>query len=127
MATFTVTISNGLRVHGPTPTNKWGSFLWGENWGESKNGYFTITKVYGNSVAIASEVDKQTTKALSNGIAISSDANLGALQDGSGYDYIFPNNTTDPDNRYFPTWTAHTDPATTFTSGTGPTTTWSAA
>jgi len=35
MADFAQTVENGLNIFGASPPNRWGEFLWGENWGAS--------------------------------------------------------------------------------------------
>lgn len=117
-----------MRISGPSPTNKWGSFLWGQNWGESQDGYFTVTKYLANGVALSSDMaTAQITKYLSSILSIASRINFGYLADGSGYYYVFPDNVTDPDNRFFPTWTESTEPSTSFTAASEPSTTWTDA
>lgn len=127
MATFTKTISNRIQTNGPSPTSKFGVMVWGDNWGDSKDSKFTVGKYVGNSLALTGSVFKSSRKYISNSVAFSSRINFVGLLDGSGYYYVFPNNTTDPDDRYFPTWTAHSDPGSSWTSGVAGVSTWSAA
>lgn len=131
MTDFSITVSNTLSVIGPSPSNKWGAFLWGENWGESGDGYFTIGKNLTESISLASTVTPvaEFVKSLSNTFAVSSSLNFGArtLTDEAGYAYVFPNIVTDVDSRYTPTWTEAAEPSSSFSESSEPSTTWSDA
>ena len=117
-----------MRLSGPSPTNKWGFFLWGQNWGDSKDGFFTVRKYIGNAIAIASDMATASVrKLIQNTFSLSSRMNLVSLTDGSGYYYVFPSDVTDPDSRFFPTWTEATEPSTSFTTASEPSTTWTEA
>lgn len=125
MATLTKTISNRISVSGPTPTNKWGTMLWGQNWGESKDGILSVNKLLSNVLTFTDAFQSAASKLISNTIVFRSGVDFVSLSDGSGYKYVFPDNTTDPDNRYFPTWTEHSDPGTDYDADERPDTTWS--
>jgi len=117
-----------MRVEGPSPTSKWGDMVWGvDNWGDSKNTNFAIGKYISDSLTIADIFGKNSAKTFSETIAVVSRVNFVSLRDGNGYYYVFPDNVTDPDNRYFPTWTDTTDPVDRFTAVSAVSTTWSDA
>lgn len=126
MATLTKTISVGIRVSGPSPTSKWGAFLWGQKWGESGDGYFTVFKYVANSVALSSDmVSAQAEKWISAGsVVCSSRVNFGTLSDGSGWNYVFVSDVTDPDDRSFAQWTEESNSSSGFSEDSEPTTSW---
>jgi hypothetical protein len=126
VADLSITISNRISVSGPSPTNKWGSFNWGQNWGESGDGYFTVGKNLSESIALAVAVTPvmEFNRTISDGITVSSSINFGTLTDGSGYSYVFPNNVTDLDSRFIPTWAESSEASTSFSESSEPSTTW---
>jgi hypothetical protein len=124
MADFAITVSNTLRVVGPAPSSKWGVFNWGGLWGGTDDLIFSVGKLITNSLGLSSAIYKSLTKAISNTVDLNSRMNLGSLRDENGYYYVFPDNVTDPDDRYFPTWTQSSEPSTSFTTSTDPSTSW---
>lgn len=127
MADLSITIQNRLSVSGPSPTNKWGAFNWGENWGESGDGYFTVGKNLSAGVSFSDNIDVTLTKVFGNSLSIGSRINFGTLTDGSGYAYVFPDGVTDIDDRYIPTWTEASEPTQSFSEASEPSTTWTDA
>ena len=124
MADFAITVSNTLRVVGPAPSSKWGAFNWGGLWGGTDDLIFSVEKLLANGISISTAIYKSLSRTISNTVTTASRMNLGSLRDENGYYYVFPDNVTDPDNRYFPTWTESSEPSTSFTTSTEPTTSW---
>jgi hypothetical protein len=127
VADLSITISNSLNVSGPSPTSKWGTMVWGVgHWAEDKDSYFTVGKNLAESIAMAVAVTPvmEFRRTISEGITVSSTINFGTLTDGSGYSYVFPNNVTDLDSRFIPTWTEGAEPSTSFSESSEPSTTW---
>ena len=153
MANFTKNISNTVQCLGEGPTTKWGqangatyTMTWGTTkWGEGSFSMFfkvikviansepiTTTiykrsvKIVSNSEAVTSEVGKLTNRFITNDLTVVGDLGSEVLKDGSGlYRYVFTSTATDGENRSFASWTAGTDPSTTFTSATAGSTSWS--
>lgn len=128
MADLVQNISNSLNLFGGSPSSKWnaynwGSFLWGEG---TANTLRVVDKLIENSQASDTTITKQATyiRTISNSQAMTSDPDLLTVSDGSGYDYVVPDDTTDWEERYDPTYTEQSNPADNWTAQTF-TTNWS--
>lgn len=133
MADFTKTLTNSVNLFALSPSTKWGQSFGAPYtmvWGTTKWGYgsfdqiFAIGKLISNSISPDTALQLNTTKVLSNDISIQSDLSSEELRNGS-WSYVFPSNTTDGEDRYFPTWTDSTASTTSFSCGSVSTTTWS--
>lgn len=129
MADLTISVQNRMNVSGPSPTNKWGSFQWGERWGESGDAVYAVIKlIAAGTLSLSSDVSVLSIeKTISNTLSLSSSINFGTLVDGNGYAYVFPNNVTDLDSRYFPSWSESTEASTSYSEASEPSTTWTEA
>ncbi len=155
MADHSITISNSLYTWGVAPSNKWGEFNWNAFlWGEGANDLQVLTlhyidvgsatplsamsiSAYFFPTAIANSVTLDTSVtvtvayvmsiSIANTLEPTADMYSETLSDGSGWDYIFPNNTSNIDNKVTPTYTAASDPGTSWSSASGVTSTWSDA
>ena len=132
MANYSVTISNTVNVFGPESTNKWGG-SWGAVWGNFLWGYGNsdldtrVVKLLEESLSLTDSVTVSVYfyKVISETLNPTTDMGSETLQDGSGYYYVFPDNTTDAENRDFPTWAEGSVTAQSFTCQAVGGTSWS--
>ncbi len=133
MANYVKTITNSVNLFGLAPSTKWGqsfgypyTMVWGTTkWGEgSFNQIFSITKLISNSITPDTAIQLNTTKVLSNDLTINSDLSSEEILNGS-WNYVFPSNTIDGENRDFTSWTEGADISSTFTCQAAGSTTWS--
>lgn len=125
MADFNITISNTLAVLSPTPTSKWGTMQWGDNWGETRDLNFEIYKYIADTATLSDTWYKSIYRTISNSISTVSAMDRCCLQDGSGYEYYFPGGTTDPDDELNPTYTEQSASDPGWTQTTDDTQSWS--
>jgi len=115
LADLSQNISNSLNLFGGAPANQWGAITWGvDDWGYGANStLLRFTKLVANAQASDTAITKSGNfvRTIENTQGLSSAPDALYLQDGSGYFYIAPNNTTDLEERYTPDWTAGSDPA----------------
>lgn len=125
MANYTQTISMNLRVHGGSPTNKWGSMVWGSDlWGASEDLVTTVYKGISNSISTDNNISKSFTKVLVNNISITVDMLSEQLQDGSGYNYVLIGGTIEGESRNLISYTEDGSPDLTYTVDGDPSTEW---
>lgn len=125
MADFTKTVSNGLRLFGPSPTNNWGTMLWGQNWAYGDVDFITaIAKTLSNSFVLSNTVSLQANffPTISNSISVSGDLIMEGLIDSNGYNYFFPDENGE--NRPNTSYNMIVDTATSFTTLTNTQTVW---
>jgi hypothetical protein len=127
MVALNITITNRLNVFGPAPSNKWADYLWNSfNWGEGTADLQAfVLKTLSNSIAPDSSASLGLVHPISNSLAPTTAMGSERLKDGSGYDYVFPDDTTEGEDRDFPTWTEPGAAASTWTPATDPSTSWS--
>jgi hypothetical protein len=128
LADLSITVSNQLNVFGAAPSDKWGAFNWNAfTWGDgtadlgvhvvklisetltpdSAMGGFSVVMLVSDSLTPTSEMTSET------------------LRDAAGYSYVFPDRTTDAENRDFVTWTAGSTGTVTWTASSTTSTSWS--
>ncbi len=126
MADFTITVSSSLRLFGIAPPNNWNEINWGENWGYgSRTTLLAVQKLVQSDVTPDSLIAKESAVLAGSSLGIDSETGSETLTDGSGYSYIFPKPTTEAEDRVTSTYTDSSEPSTSFTAGTEPTTSWS--
>lgn len=129
MTDYTKTLTDTLRVHGPQPTSKWGTMLWGENWGigtelqtdvdkGALSGTITLDDSYTRSISLAT---------LTGTISLSGALNDLNLADSNGYSYVFTYPTNDSEDRANTTYTKASTQGTSWTEGSEAGTSWSDA
>lgn len=108
MPELSITVASTFGVFGLSPTNKWGSMVWGtDNWGNTEDLTFEIEKVYGNTQSMTISIikdaeisvsstqsvsdgySKEPDKSFANSINMSSDATEIIRIDAAGFYYIF--------------------------------------
>lgn len=99
----------------------WGTTKWGYG---SFNQIFSIGKNISNSLSMDSSLQLNTSKVLSSTIAVTSDLSSEQLKNGS-WNYVFPSNASDGENRDFTSWADGSDASTSFTCLAASTSTWS--
>ena len=129
MVDHLVTISNTLTLLGAADTNKWDAYNWGSfNWGEGSVDLEThFTKFLEDSITLDSAVSAEAAFVvnISETLTLSGDLGSQQLQDAAGYSYVFPDRTTEGEDRDFTTWTAGTASSSVWTSAAATSTTWS--
>lgn len=149
MTNYNQTVVEGLRVFGGAPTNKWNAYTWNSfKWGEGTNPSIVSTIVLMSEVATPSQTDTpsayfytevaeaaapEQTDTISayrytevaEDVSPAMAPTLEVIGDGSGYSYVFPNNTTNLVESDTTPWSSGTVGAVTWSSGTVSTTTWS--
>lgn len=144
MADLSVTIAVTTTVMGLSPATVWNQGQWGSfNWGYTGDFVTEVTKGIDNSEAATTSFNFEVTHAVEESlpsdstlafeyekhidVSVSPTSGLPAwyLQDGSGYFYVFPDRTTDGEERDYPTWTSGAVAAGAWTSSTVGSTTWS--
>jgi len=128
MADFSITISSSLALIGKDPPNLWNEYNWNEfNWGSgdplddliqdvsklitNSQGIATgvIRDIFhltdGNTLTLTSAIIARVFKLISNSQALGSDPSRQVLSSGNGWDYIFPSDATNAEDRDFPNWT----------------------
>lgn len=135
MADYSKTINETIRVFGPDPTTKWGTYqapeyvmTWGsDNWGYgSEDLYQKVVKVIDDSQASSDSINsKSIRKSISEANQfLSDDVDHLFLRLGSWYKE-FVSQTNDGDDQSVTSYTAGSNGNGTYTKITDPTTTWS--
>lgn len=132
MADFLITVTNSVRSFGPAPSTKWGAgspytMTWGTSkWGEGTQDLIvSVTKYLSNSQGSDTTLYKSNSKFYSSSVSPTGEMSREVLSDGSGYSYLYPDNTTDLEGRDFTTFTSGTAQTTSYSSATAQSTTWS--
>ena len=124
-----MTISNRLNLFGPAPSDKWGGYNWGEFlWGEGTADLPTRSqKLISETQTVSDSLTLHAAFYISLSDTFTLDGDMGSesLQDGSGYYYVFPDNTTEAENRDIPTWAEGTGSSQSFTCQAAGTSSWS--
>lgn len=124
MADWSKTISEAVQVQGPSYTNKWGEFLWGQKWGDQQDPAFIIGKNLLESITQTDLIAKQITRFFADSVTWDDDTIDIFLRDGAGYYYEFPDRVVDADDRISITWTDDTNTSTTWTKSGTASTSW---
>jgi hypothetical protein len=124
MADFTKTISEDVQVMGPSYTNKWGEFLWGQKWGDQQDPAFIIGKNLLESITSTETLSKYITRTLADSVSSSDDTIDIFLRDGAGYFYEFIDIVTDADDRSENTWTDDTSNTTSWSKSSTTSVSW---
>lgn len=126
MANFNITINNQINTFGPAPTNKWNDYNWNAfTWGEGNQDLpVTEIKVIDNDLIFASHMSLTFTIVISNDLGISIDMLSERLYDAAGYLYLYPDNVTEAEDRFTPTYSELSASTTSWTTATGASTTW---
>ena len=134
MAAFTVTLANGTGALGGSPSSgNWGSLTWNAFlWGYTLDLGLSVGKSITNSEAATTLLGFNVGKwlaetaptdntlgfdylaVLPNTLALDGDMAGEILQDAAGYLTVFASNTTEAEDRDFPTWTEGSNAATTW-------------
>lgn len=135
MASYTMTIANGVNCFGPGPSVKWGNSVypytmtWGVSlWGEPESLEISFIKVISNDQPIdGAELSRRFTSRVTIGtFIISGDLSSDYLRDGSNsWTYVFTDRVSNAVDRVSATWNESTRNDVTFTCLPGGSTTWS--
>lgn len=144
MADYSITIANSTSPLGMSPPVVWNAFTWNSSfWGYT--GDFTLqyshliaealssnaTLTFGTTHDIAETVTADSAVTVDFSLTIdetmsaAGDLLSETLGDGAGYDYVYPDRTTDAKGRDFPAWTSGTAATSTWATATAASTTWS--
>ena len=133
MADFTKTISVSINLFGGGPSTKWGdangygyTMVWGASkWGEgSFSLVFNVEKLITNSISQDTIIINQAEKLISNDLTLSEDLSSEKLSQGV-WDYVFPPNVTNNEDRIFTSFTCGSAQTTSYTCQAAGSTTWS--
>lgn len=127
MANFTKTILNAVNTFGGI-TDKWNERNWGSfKWGEGTNDLpVDVTHLISESISPDSAIlSKNPNHVISESFSPTSEMISETLTDGSGYNYVFPSNTTEHENQAIASYTSGTSPNNSWSSGSAGSTTWS--
>lgn len=132
MATYSMTIANGLRVFGPDMATPWGDSeyaQWGTMlWGYTQDVVIGVSKVIGNTITTDSQVNKSPVKIVGFGsVALDYDMSSESVYNGPGWQRVFIGPAVDAEDRAITTWTASPSTTQTYTSSTASSITWSEA
>lgn len=144
MADLSITIANATSALGMSPPTLWNAANWGAfNWGYTgdlplvvtKGVAETMTPADAQGVDVTHPIGETVTPADAQGVSFdrtiaesvtfAGEAASETLADGSGYNYVFPDRTTDAEERDFPTWTSGAAGSAAWTSATVTSTSWS--
>lgn len=132
MADFTKTITNAVNLFGLNPSNKWGesvlpyTMTWGvTKWGEdSYPQIFSVIKYASSSISPDTVIVKSPQKVIDNSFSVLSDPSSEQLSVGV-WNVVFASDTTEAENRDFPTWAQSAAVSVSFTCAAAGSTTWS--
>lgn len=133
MADFTKTISVSINLFGGGPSTKWGNgngygytMVWGTTkWGEgSFSLVFNVEKLIEDSVSPDTIIINEAQKLLQNDLSISDDLTCETLSQGD-WNYVFPPNVTNNENRVFTSFTCSSAQTTSYTCLSAGNTSWS--
>lgn len=126
MAALTVTISDGLNIFGPRPTNKWGDMLWGEKWADGNEDLKTnVFKVLTQSLSCSDNIVLLIRRVVSDSLSASDILNNVNLRDSEGYYYNYTLPTNNAEDSASTDYTVSSEPSTTWTESSEPSTSWS--
>lgn len=131
MASLIATITNSVRVFGGGPSTKWGdvngagyTMVFGTTkWGESFAAPIGFIKLIENSQAFSDAYLKLQNKLIENNIYFLSETTSEGLYSGE-WNYVFPPNTVEAENRIATGWSAASNSATTYTCLPAGSTSW---
>ena len=130
MAALTTTISESMNVFGPEPTNKWGTVLWGENWGIGDEDLETnVFKTQAETVSISDSITKvfNQVRSFSESFGVSDSLQDLNLRDSSGYYRNFTLPTDDAEDRAGTSYSTVASPGSSWTEASEPSTDWTDA
>lgn len=127
MAEIAVSVGESFYLFGGAPSNKWNSHLWGAFlWGEgNEQAPFGLGVGVSEAQASSSEADLTASILVLESVGSTTGLADVFLRDAAGYFHVFPNNTTDGEERDTPTWASGTVSAATWTAASTPAVTWS--
>ena len=127
MTDHSITVANSLNLFGVAPSDKWNAYAWNAFlWGEGTADLgVAVVHLISNSLTLSDAYGKGVTKLVSETLSVTGDMSSEVLFDAEGYRYVFPDRTTEGEERDFSTWTSGTAASATWTSGTVTSTTWS--
>lgn len=145
MANHSITVTNALTFFGPSGATIWNAFTWGAaNWGQSSDLGTQVEHVVDTTLSptsddvkyvrhatddqaltLASELSKYLTRIIENSFSLTGDMYSERLQESAGYFYLYPDRTTEIENRVTASYASATRPGSTWTSGTVAATSWS--
>lgn len=134
MADLSITVQNTINSFGPAPSSKWGTgtpynFTWGTSlWGEGSQDLITqLIKVIGNSISSTDTYVLAPRHVFSMGSISSTMEMTVEYLTSNGWNYVFTGNVTDADERNLSTWSDVNSTDATWTATTDPSTSWSDA
>jgi len=128
VANLSQTITNQVRCFGAGPSSLWNSHNWGSfRWGEGTRDIRTdVLKGISNTLTPTSTIPGfQIRKGISETITVVGDMGSEELSDSAGYEYVFPDRTTEAEDRSFATWSTASSAAGSWTAASAASSAWS--
>lgn len=128
MADFTKTIQSSLNVFGGQPSTKW-QFTWGTaNWGGETNELTQevgkVFRSYGLTFTGGAFIFS-FARVISSEISLQSETITEYLKDPANWNFVFPGQVTDNDDRISTAWADLTQQASTYVASSAASTIWS--
>ena len=129
MAEFSVSVSESVRTFGGAPTSRWNAYNWNAfKWGEG-----TASMVIGLGLGVSeSQASSGTCDAAAGYVIALAEAftptasmTSGQIRDMAGYYHVFPNSTTDGEERDTPSWAGGSTTNPTWATAAASATSWS--
>lgn len=127
MTDLTVTVSSETRVFGGAPTNKWGTFLWGQNWAYGNLKISTTidySSIISDSISLSDDLTKSFSKIIDDTIGLADHMIDISMKDAAGYSYQFSGAVSDFLDKITTTYSAVGRRSTSWTGGSSGVTTW---
>ena len=125
MADYTQTLSETIGLFGPGPSTLWGTAIWGaDKWGEGTFDMVqSVGKVLAESQALSDSLINSVGKVLSESQSSSDDIDHLYLTLGLYY-HEFISKASDGDDQTTTTYTKTTNPSSSYSQTSNPTTVW---
>jgi hypothetical protein len=126
MANLTQTISNGIGLFGPAPSNKWNALNWNAFlWGEGNTDLaVSFVKVLAETITLADSLAKSAGPVISNSLGSTTDMTYEAVTNGDFF-RLFPGGVTSGEERVASTWSAGSASAPSWSQSAASSTSWS--
>lgn len=126
MADFVKTCVNNLNIFGIDLPNRWGTVLWGENWGYGNSDLVvSVFKVLNETLTFSDQTNKAIGffRTFSASLIVTADMSDERILDAAGYAYVF-GVSANAENRPLTSYNNTSNPTASFTTVTNTATTW---
>lgn len=126
MADFVKTITNRINLFGIDNPNKWGTMLWGDNWGYGNNDLIIVFNKYlSETITLTDSLSLSIgfSRTFTNSVLLTGDMSFEGVSDPAGYNRVF-GDSTNAENRPLSSYNSYSVYDATFTTATNTLTTW---